>query len=39
VREVSLVSVAGRPLSPAARSFVAAVRAYDWINSAAAAPQ
>jgi LysR family hydrogen peroxide-inducible transcriptional activator len=39
VRDVSLVSVAGRPLSPAARSFVAAVRAYDWINSAAAAPQ
>jgi DNA-binding transcriptional LysR family regulator len=39
VREVSLVSVAGRPLSPAARSFVAAVRSYDWANSAAAASQ
>jgi LysR family hydrogen peroxide-inducible transcriptional activator len=36
VREVSLVSVAGRPLSPAAASFVAAVRAYDWANCAAA---
>jgi DNA-binding transcriptional LysR family regulator len=35
VREVSLVSVAGRTLSPAASSFVEAVRAYDWANSAA----
>lgn len=30
VREVSLVSVEGRPLSPAASTFAAAVRDYDW---------
>ena len=35
VREVSLVSVAGRVLSPAAAAFVAAVRSYDWANRAA----
>jgi DNA-binding transcriptional LysR family regulator len=35
VREVSLVSVAGRILSPAAAAFVAAVRGYDWVNCAA----
>ena len=34
-REVSLVSIAGRTLSPAAKSFVAAVRNYDWANCAA----
>jgi DNA-binding transcriptional LysR family regulator len=39
VREVSLVSVGGRPLSPAARSFVGAVRNYDWVNRAAADPR
>lgn len=36
VREVSLISVAGRPLSPAASTFAKAVRDYDW--SAAAHP-
>jgi LysR family hydrogen peroxide-inducible transcriptional activator len=35
VREVSLVSVVGRTLSPAAATFVRAVREYDWANSAA----
>jgi DNA-binding transcriptional LysR family regulator len=35
VREVSLVSVAGRVLSPATAAFVAAVRGYDWANLAA----
>jgi DNA-binding transcriptional LysR family regulator len=30
VRDVSLISVVGRSLSPAAESFMAAVRDYDW---------
>lgn len=30
VRQVSLVSVHGRPLSPAVATFASAVRAYDW---------
>jgi hypothetical protein len=29
-REVSLVSVLGRSLPPAALTFIAAVRDYDW---------
>jgi DNA-binding transcriptional LysR family regulator len=39
VRSVSLVSVACRTLSPAADSFVAAVRNYDWANCVAGPPQ
>jgi DNA-binding transcriptional LysR family regulator len=34
VREVSLVSVVGRTLSPAAGAFITAVRSYDWGNCA-----
>ena len=37
VREVSLVSVAGRTFSPAVSAFVKAVREYDWAAGAAAA--
>jgi len=37
VREVSLVSVAGRTFSPAVSAFVKAVREYDWAGSAASA--
>jgi LysR family transcriptional regulator, hydrogen peroxide-inducible genes activator len=37
VREVSLVSVAGRAFSPAVSAFVKAVREYDWAASAASA--
>jgi LysR family transcriptional regulator, hydrogen peroxide-inducible genes activator len=37
VREVSLVSVAGRTFSPAISAFVKAVREYDWAAGAAAA--
>ena len=39
VRDVSLVSVPGRTLSPAAESFVAAVRSYDWSNCAGSSQQ
>ena len=39
VREVSLVSVTGRTLSPAASSLVAAMRNYDWANGATTTPR
>jgi DNA-binding transcriptional LysR family regulator len=35
VREVSLVSVNGRSLSPPAAAFVEAVHAYDWSGRSA----
>jgi DNA-binding transcriptional LysR family regulator len=37
VREVSLVSVAGRTFSPAVSAFVKAVREYDWAAGATSA--
>jgi LysR family transcriptional regulator, hydrogen peroxide-inducible genes activator len=37
VREVSLVSVADRPFSPAVSAFVKAVREYDWAAGATSA--
>jgi hypothetical protein len=39
VRDVSLVSVTGRTLSPAAGSFMAVVRNYDWGNCAGSSQQ
>lgn len=38
VRQVSLVSVAGRISSPAVRAFADAVRTYDWLKGIIAGP-